>query len=123
MTITLPGTAPLPKRKTRARRRINFDTSLQKEFAVKERVHFQFRVDAFNVFNHTNFSGYNATLNFQAYPQVNGVVTGQPPLATNALGRNPNGAVNFTGFGTVTQTGPGALGYSRILQTVLRIQF
>ena len=28
MTITLPGTAPLPKRKTRARRRINFDTSL-----------------------------------------------------------------------------------------------
>jgi NitT/TauT family transport system permease protein len=28
VTITLPGTAPLPKRKTRARRRINFDTSL-----------------------------------------------------------------------------------------------
>jgi NitT/TauT family transport system permease protein len=26
--MTLPGTAPLPKRKTRARRRINFDTSL-----------------------------------------------------------------------------------------------
>ncbi len=28
MTMTLPGTAPLPKRKTRARRRVNFDTSL-----------------------------------------------------------------------------------------------
>jgi NitT/TauT family transport system permease protein len=28
VTLTLPGTAPLPKRKTRARRRINFDTSL-----------------------------------------------------------------------------------------------
>jgi NitT/TauT family transport system permease protein len=28
VTMTLPGTAPLPKRKTRARRRINFDTSL-----------------------------------------------------------------------------------------------
>jgi NitT/TauT family transport system permease protein len=26
--MTLPGTAPLPKRKTRARRRVNFDTSL-----------------------------------------------------------------------------------------------
>jgi hypothetical protein len=101
----------------------NFDTSLQKEFSVKERVRFQFRVDAFNVFNHTNFSGYNATLNFQAYPNTNGIVTGQPLLATNASGRNPNGTSNFTGFGTPTQVGPGALGYSRILQTVIRVQF
>ena len=89
---------------------VNFDTSIQKEFAFKERVHFQFRVDAFNVFNHTNFSGYNATLNFQQYPQSGGIVTGQPPLAANAIGRNANGALNFTGFGTPTQVGPGALG-------------
>ena len=102
---------------------VNFDTSVQKEIRVGERVRFQFRVDAFNVFNHTNFSGYNATLNFQAYPQTNGIVTGQPALATNALGRNANGTANFTGFGTPTQVGPGALGYSRILQTVIRIQF
>ncbi|HEY3740655.1 MAG TPA: hypothetical protein VGL53_12465, partial [Bryobacteraceae bacterium] len=80
-------------------------------------------VDAFNVFNHTNFSGVNGTLNFQAYPTANGVVTGLPAIATNALGRNANGSANFTGFGTLTQVGPGALGYSRILQTVIRIQF
>lgn len=102
---------------------VNFDTSLQKEFAIQERVRFQFRVDAFNVFNHTNFSGYNGTLNFQAYPQTAGIVTGAPALATNALGRNSNGVGNFTGFGTPTQVGPGALGYSRILQTVIRVTF
>src|SRR6185503_17663860 len=41
---------------------LNFDMAVQKEFAVKERVHFQFRIDAFNVFNHANFSGYNSNL-------------------------------------------------------------
>ena len=30
---------------------VTFDMSLQKEFSVKERVRFQLRVDAFNVFN------------------------------------------------------------------------
>ena len=102
---------------------VNFDSSIQKEFAVKEKVRIQLRVDAFNVFNHTNFSGYNGTLNFQAYPQSGGIVNGLPAVATNALGRNPNGAVNLTGFGTPTQVGPGALGYARILQTVLRVTF
>jgi hypothetical protein len=28
-----------------------------------------------------------------------------------------------TGFGTATQVGPGALGYSRILQTLIRVTF
>lgn len=46
---------------------INFDMAVQKEFNVKERVKFQFRVDAFNVFNHANFTGYNSGLNFNAF--------------------------------------------------------
>jgi hypothetical protein len=102
---------------------INFDMAVQKEFAVKERVRFQFRVDAFNVFNHANFTGYNATLNFNSYPQTNGIVTGQPTLTSSALARNPSGTLNLSGFGTVTQPAPGALGYARILQTMIRIQF
>jgi hypothetical protein len=102
---------------------INFDMSLQKEFSVKERAHLQFRVDAFNVFNHANFSGYNGSLAFGAYPQTNGIVTGAPAITATALGRNSNGAFNVTGFGTVTQPGPGDLGYSRILQTMIRLQF
>jgi hypothetical protein len=102
---------------------VNFDMALQKEFSVKERVHLQFRVDAFNVFNHANFTGYNSTLNFNAYPQTNGIVTGLPSITSTALGRNANGTFNVTGFGTVTQVGPGALGYSRILQTLIRVTF
>jgi len=102
---------------------VNFDMALQKEFAVKERVRFQFRVDAFNVFNHSEFSGYNGTLNFNSYPTTNGIVNGLPTITATALGHNPNGSYNLGGFGAPTQVGPGALGYARILQTVIRIQF
>jgi hypothetical protein len=102
---------------------VNFDIAVQKQFVVKERVHFQFRVDAFNAFNHTEFSGYNATLNFNSYPTSGGVVSGAPTITSTALGRNANGSFNVTGFGTATQTGPGALGYSRILQMLVRITF
>src|SRR3954464_11900904 len=55
---------------------VNFDMSLQKVFAVKERVRFQLRLDAFNVFNHTIFTGYNYTLNFNGYPNSGGAITG-----------------------------------------------
>ena len=103
---------------------LNFDMALQKEFSVKERLHIQLRLDAFNVFNHSEFSGYNGTLNFNSYPtNANGIVTGLPTIASTALGRNSNGTFNVTGFGTVTQVGAGALGYSRILQTMLRFTF
>jgi hypothetical protein len=50
-------------------------------------------------------------------------VNGLPTISATALGRNSNGSFNVTGFGTVTQTGPGALGYSRILQTLIRVWF
>src|SRR5579884_1077782 len=95
---------------------IDFDMSLQKEFAVRERVRFQFRVDAFNVFNHPNFTGLNTTLNFTSYPN--------PVIANNATPYNAAGQlVNVTGFGAVTVPAPGAAGSSRILQTLIRIQF
>jgi hypothetical protein len=101
----------------------NFDMAIQKEFVMKERVHLQLRLDAFNVFNHSEFTGYNSTLNFNSYPTTNGVVSGAPTITSTALGRNANGTFNVTGFGTVTQTNPGALGYSRVLQTLIRITF
>ena len=105
---------------------IQFDMSLQKEFAVKERVRFQLRVDAFNVFNHANFNtAPNSTLNFAAYPvNSSGIVTGHPALANNATPYNSAGQlVNVTGFGSVTSPAPGLLGGPRVLQTVIRIQF
>ena len=95
---------------------INFDMSLQKEFVLKERMRFQFRVDAFNVFNHPNFTGINSTLNFTAYPN--------PTVANNATPYNAAGnLVNVVGFGSATVPAPGLPGSARILQTLIRIQF
>ncbi len=37
--------------------RTNFDMGLFKNFAVRESMHFEFRAEAFNVFNHTQWSG------------------------------------------------------------------
>jgi len=37
----------------------NFDTSLVKKFSVNEKVNLQLRVEAFNLFNHPNFSSPN----------------------------------------------------------------
>jgi Carboxypeptidase regulatory-like domain/TonB-dependent Receptor Plug Domain len=87
----------------------NWDMSLQKTFAIKERARLQFRIDAFNVFNHTQFSGVNSTLNFTSITN---------PTPTNTY-LKPDGTVNnINGFGTVN----GARD-PRILQTVIRIQF
>ncbi len=36
--------------------RVNFTTSLYKNFAVTERAHFEFRAESYNTFNHTEFS-------------------------------------------------------------------
>jgi hypothetical protein len=95
---------------------INFDMSLQKEFMVKDRVRFQFRLDAFNVFNHANFTGLNGTLNFTGYPN--------PVIANNATPYNAAGQlVNVTGFGAATVPQLGGAGSARTLQTLIRIQF
>jgi len=83
----------------------NFDISVQKEFSIRERVHFQFRVDAFNAFNHTQFTGYNSTVNYAS-------LTNWTP--TNLVTANNN----LNGFGSVN-----GVAAARNLQTVIRIQF
>jgi hypothetical protein len=47
-------------------RRWNFDVSTQKRFPLHEGVDLEFRAEAFNVFNHTQFRIYNPTLGNQA---------------------------------------------------------
>jgi hypothetical protein len=42
----------------------NFDMTVFKNFPVRERVKFQLRFEAYNAFNHTQFSGMNTTAQF-----------------------------------------------------------
>jgi hypothetical protein len=87
----------------------NFNISLQKEFAAKERLRFQFRVDTFNTFNHTQFSGINSTINFRSLTDS---------TVTNLV-FNADGSVNNrNGFGSVS----GARD-PRFIQTMIRVQF
>jgi hypothetical protein len=87
----------------------NWDFSLQKVFTIKERLRTQFRVDAFNLFNHPQFTGINNILNFSALPN---------PQPTNLPYNSTGQLVNRTGFGTISSVAD-----PRILQMLIRIQF
>lgn len=50
-----------------------WDISLFKNLQISESTRFQFRAEAFNVFNHTNFSGINTSLGSTTFGQVNAV--------------------------------------------------
>ena len=42
--------------------RLNFDMALFKNFPIKESYAFQFRAEAFNIFNHTQWNGVNSSI-------------------------------------------------------------
>jgi hypothetical protein len=44
--------------------------ALYKEFHATENVFFEFRAEAFNIFNHTNFTTINTTFGNSAYGQA-----------------------------------------------------
>jgi hypothetical protein len=51
----------------------DFDLTVNKDFKVKERLRFRIQFEAFNAFNHTQFSAVNTTARFDAAgAQVNG---------------------------------------------------
>ena len=87
----------------------NTDLSLQKTFAVSERFSIQFRLDAFNAFNHPQFTGINSNIQYKSFTGGNGL--------TN-IGNLADPANNQNGFGSVS----GARD-PRILQTMIRIVF
>ncbi len=49
---------------------VDFDMALYKEFHVTEAAFFEFRAEAFNILNHTNFTTVNTTLGNSTYGQV-----------------------------------------------------
>ncbi len=54
-----------------------------KNIPVREGMHFQFRAEAFNVFNHTNFNTVGTTLGTSSFGQVTG--TRDPRIMQLAL--------------------------------------
>ena len=53
-------------------RRIQFDMSVYKTFKPTERVDVQFRTEAFNIFNHTQFSSLNSSVGTDFFMRANG---------------------------------------------------
>ncbi len=49
---------------------VDFDTALYKDFAVKDNQKFQFRAEAFNVFNHANFNAVTTNVGSGSFGQV-----------------------------------------------------
>ncbi len=49
---------------------VNFDMALYKDFHIKESVAIQFRAEAFNIFNHTNFQGVSTAYGSPNFGQV-----------------------------------------------------
>jgi len=75
----------------RGRAIYDFSPFVEKAFRLTERVRVQARFEAFNVFNHANFVGYNSTFGNQATPSA---VFGQPLSGiTNQL---PARSLQFT---------------------------
>jgi hypothetical protein len=106
-----------PRNIARNPRQTNFDMALYKHFAIGERVSFQFRAEAFNVFNHTEW-GYIAGGAGSA--GGNGSFTG----GSSAAGCY--GAGNNAGDPTCLSNNflrPGAAHNPRILQLGLKFLF
>lgn len=72
----------------------NWDITMSKNFMIREKLNLQFRAESFNTFNHTNFTGVNTTVAFDA--------SGNP----------------ISGFGGANAAGPG-----RSLEFGLKLRF
>ena len=70
----------------------NGDASIAKNVAIRERLTLQFRMDAFNVFNHINFGNPNGTIDSSSA----GSITGGPYPAGTGGTTNPR-QLQFTG--------------------------
>ncbi len=69
--------------------RLNFDMSLFKNFPIHESVSMQFRAEAFNIFNHTQWTGVNASI--ACYGGANNSAAGDPACLGNGF-LQPSGA-------------------------------
>jgi hypothetical protein len=64
--LSIANIGDMPFAPIRGPGRNNWDTSVFKNFVVRERLRFQFRAEAYNAFNHTQWSGVDTTLTYNA---------------------------------------------------------
>jgi hypothetical protein len=88
--------------------RNNWDVNIQRDIHITERKTIQIRWDVFNVFNHTQFSGLNTSINFAGVTST----TLSNPAFSSA------GVLNKGGFGTVS-----GVRSPRVMQAVVRFVF
>jgi hypothetical protein len=88
--------------------RVNFDMALLKNFTINERASFQFRAEAFNVFNHTQWGAIAGDA---------GSGAGNNSTGSNVLSGDPVGDVQAGAFK------PGLVHSPRILQLGLKFLF
>jgi hypothetical protein len=86
--IVATGFGNVSRDSNRAPGEADFDASISKDFRIHEALNFQFRVDAFNVINHTNFQAPSGA------------------LLVTAVGTNATFAPSSSGFGKITGTQP-----------------
>lgn len=94
--------------------RNNFDVSVFKNFPLTERFKAQFRAEAYNIFNHTQFTSEDTTIKFN---NTNAVVNVVATANTPAASVGPGGVIPTT-FGQYT-----AAALARRMQLALRITF
>jgi hypothetical protein len=88
----------------------NVDMAVSKTFRLpKERMHLQFRAEAYNLFNHENFANPSSSSTFSIAQQP-----GQTTTGSYAAFGNPQ-------FGEITSTNTGSA--PRVLQMALRLTF
>ncbi len=97
--IVETGLGNVPRDSIRAPGEIEFDASVSRSFTLFEALKFQFRMDAFNVINHTNLSPPNTS------------------LTVTAVGTAAN-FTNSSSFGQITSARP-----ARRLQALARFTF
>jgi len=64
--LTIANIGDMPTFPIRGPGRNNWETALFKTFPIKEKVRVSFRAEAYNTFNHTQFSGVDTTITYNA---------------------------------------------------------
>jgi len=115
LAFAMPAVGTLgnaPKNVFRGPGRNNFDISMFKNFQLNERFRAQFRAEAYNIFNHTQYTSLDTTIRFNNTTSISRGTFNGAAYAVDPGGQIPTTFGQFTGAGL-----------SRRMQLGLRIDF